>query len=244
MSPITIPPSDDLPPRDLAQLNPLLLARHEFESVFSNAARRARNWQLVAFTALGLLALRLVQDGYATLTARIVPYVVEVDQLGRAQAFGPADPLKATDRRIVIAQLAQFVRDVRTVIPDGPAQADVMRRAYAYADQGAGAYLNAYFADPAHDPRVLGRDLSRQVDVTSVLLLPNSQTWKIQWSETELPRQTGATTGFAPRTSAWEALLTTRVVPPKDVNTLELNPLGLYVTSITWTRIGTPSPSS
>lgn len=240
MSPITNPPHDDLPPRDLAQLNPLLLARHEFESVFSNAARRTRNWQLVAFTALGLLALRLVQDGYATLTARVVPYVVEVDRFGRAQAFGPAAPLKSTDHRIVMAQLAQFIRDVRTVIPDGPAQADVMRRAYAYADQGAGSYLNAYFADPTHDPRVLGRDLSRQVEVTSVLLLPNSQTWKVQWTETELPRQSGAATSFAPHVSAWEALLTTRVVPPRDATMLDLNPLGLYITSITWTRIGAP----
>jgi len=223
--------------------NSYLAARAEFESVFSNAARRARNWQLVAFIALGLLAFRIGQEGYATVTSRIVPYIVEVDQFGRAQAFGPAEPLKATDQRIIIAQLAQFVRDVRTVIPDAPAQADVMRRAYAYADQGAGVYLNTYFADPAHDPRLLGLELSRHVEVTSVLPLPNSHTWKVQWTETDTPRQTDAVTSFTPRISAWEALLTTRVVPPKDASTLELNPLGLYVTSVTWTQLGAATPS-
>jgi type IV secretion system protein VirB5 len=229
--------------------NPYLAARHEFESVFSNAARRARNWQLVAFITLGLLTLRIIQDGYVTATARIVPYIVEVDQFGRAQRFGPAAPLKATDRRIVIAQLAQFIRNIRTVVPDAAAQADVMRSAYAYVDRGAGVYLNSYFSDPEHDPRVLGTHLTRRVEVTSVLPLPNSNTWKVQWTETETPRQDANATSSVPRVTSWEALLTTRVVPPKDTALLDLNPLGLYVTALSWTRIGStlasrPNPST
>ncbi len=218
--------------------NPFLAARHEFETVFSRAAHRARNWQIVAFVSLGMLGMRLLQDGYVTLTTRVVPYVVEVDRFGQAQAFGPAEPLKATDRRVLIAQLARFVHDLRSVLTDPAAQADVMRGAYAMVDPGAAAMLNAYFTDPANDPRALGRTLSRRVEVTSVLQLPKSQTWRIQWTERDEPRQSGSATPFAPRVAAWEGLFTTRVAPPKDTATLELNPLGLYVTSVTWTRIG------
>lgn len=224
--------------------NPFLTARDEFETVFSRAAQRTRNWQLVAFASLGMLGLRLVQDGYVTLTTRVVPYVVEVDRFGRAQAFGPAEPLKTTDRRVMIAQLARWIRDLRGVLPDPAAQAEVMRGAYAMVDPGAAAMLNAYFTDPGNDPRALGRVLMRRVDVTSVLPLPGSQTWRVQWTETETPRQNGSALSFAPRVTAWEGLFTTRVAPPKDTATLELNPLGLYITAITWTRVGSTAADS
>src|SRR5690349_15885453 len=61
--------------------------RAEFNSVFADLARGKRNWQLMAFGALsvaGVLAAGLV---VVAAQSRVAPYVVEVDKLGRAQAF-------------------------------------------------------------------------------------------------------------------------------------------------------------
>lgn len=225
------------PTSSAASDNPFLRARAEFEHVFTNLARARRNWQLVAFAALALLALRIVQDGYMTLTAHVVPYVVEVDKFGRAQAFGPAEPLKATDRRVLIAQLALFIRNIRTVLPDATAQADMMSSAYAYVAPSAANTLNAYFAQPQNDPRLVGQRVTRRVEVTTVLQVPGTQTWKMQWTEIE----TAPHSGDPPRESAWEAYLAVTMIPPKTTETLQLNPLGVYVTAINWTRIGADS---
>jgi type IV secretion system protein VirB5 len=234
---------------------PHLRGRTEFESVFGSLARAKRNWQIVAFGCLGVSAL--LAGGLVTVAtqSRITPYVVEVDRLGRAQAFGPAEQLRLTDRRVVASQLATFVHDVRTIVGDPVAQADLVRRAYAFVDQGAANFLNAYFADPANDPRFLGREATRLVEITGVLPVPGPPmngvraaagaqgtgsaaaalpaTWKVSWTETMIPRSLGG----APQVSAWEGYVTTRLAAPRDAERIALNPLGLYVTSVTWTRL-------
>jgi type IV secretion system protein VirB5 len=214
-----------------------LRGRTEFNSVFADLAKGKRNWQLAAFGAIAVAGV--LAAGLVTLAtqSRITPYVVEVDRLGRAQAFGPAERLKASDERVITSQLAGFIRDIRSVVADPAAQADLVRRAYAYVDQDAAPFLNTHFTAPANDPRLLGRELTRLVEVTSVLPLPAgpgpTRTWKVSWTETSIPRATGG----QPTTTAWEAYLTTRVVPPATSERITLNPLGLYVTSINWTQL-------
>ncbi len=213
----------------------ILKARAEFHDRFSDLARGKRSWQLAAFGLLALLAA--VTGAYIRLasTSRITPYVVEVDRLGRAAAFGPAEQLKSTDQRVVVAQLALFIRDLRSVYADPGAQKELIYRAYAYVADSARGFLDRTFADPRHDPRVLAQRLTRQVEVGSVLQVPGSDTWKLQWTETETPRRVGQT-----RTSAWEAYLTVKVRPPETAETILDNPLGLYITALNWTQIQTP----
>ena len=212
--------------------------RAEFNTVFGDLAKGKRNWQIVAFCAL---AIGFLLAGGLTAVAtqsRITPYVVEVDQLGRAQAIGPADQMKAVDQRVVVAQLARFVRDIRTVLGDPAGQADLIKRAYAFVDQRATPFLNEYFTGPANDPRILGKDFTRLVEISSILSVPTitsdgSQTWKVSWTESAIPRAGGG----AASESAWEGYFTTRISPPTTLDRITVNPLGLYVTSINWTEL-------
>ncbi len=222
-----------------------LTARHEFQSVFGDLAKGKRNWQVVAFLALALCALFAITVMRLALTSRITPYVVEVDHLGRAVAVGPAEPLARTDRRVVIAQLATFIKNVRTVVPSMAAQRDVLQRAYALVNGRAAEFLNTYFADPTRDPRRLGQSLTRLVEVTSLLSIPSetphtassTETWKVQWTETVIPVAADAVS----ETTAWEAYLTVQLRPPTHTDGIELNPLGLTILTITWSPIGLPS---
>lgn len=224
--------------------------RAEFAGAFGDLARSRRNWQLAAFGALGVAGVLSV--GFVTLAtqARITPYVVEVDRLGRAQAFAPAERIAAADPRVVTSAVAGWVRDIRTVVADAVAQQDMVRRAYAFLDQGAAGWLDAYFTDPARDPRVLAATLSRTVEVTSVLPLPAAPgavrpgpnvpaTWKVAWLETDYLRG-----GGPPTTAAWEGYLTTRQVPPTTSDRMEANPLGLFITSVNWTQVTPPRPAA
>jgi type IV secretory pathway TrbF-like protein len=214
-----------------------LTARTEFAGVYGDLARGKRNWQLMALALVTVLVIETVGYIRLSLTARVTPYVVEVDKLGLARALGPVEPLRRTDARLVVAQIAEFVRDVRTVVPSEAAESDVMARAYAFVDQGGAMFLNAYFTDPKNNPRVLARTITRTAQVTAVLPTGDGwEGWRVQWVETEYPVD-----GAPPVVHPWEAYVRVRLSPPVTTETIERNPLGVYVTSISWTQVGTPS---
>ena len=222
-------------------------ARREFAGVFGDLARGKRNWQLIAYTLAAILGVATLAAARLSFSARVVPYIVQVDQLGRIGFVTPAERMREPDDRLVASQLAEFIHSVRTILPAAAAsaQAEMLKRAYAFAMPEAAGYLNSYFSEPDHDPRVLSRRLIREVDVGSVLRVPDpdrsvahregtAQTWRLQWTETDRPTQAGDST----RVTAWEGYLTVRVVPPRTTETVQQNPLGLFITSIAWTRVG------
>jgi len=219
--------------------NPFLAARHEFMNAFGDLARGKRNWQLIAYALAGLLALVAIADLRLAASSRVVPYVVHVDRLGQVLTVGPAEDLKQPDQRLVASELARFIRSIRTVLPAAAAagQAEMLRRGYTAVAPEAAAFLNDYFANPVNDPRVLGLRLTRQVDVTGVLRVPHSDVWRLQWTETERSTQPGGLR----RTAAWEGYVTVRLVPPRTVEAVQDNPLGLAVTSVNWTQVGASS---
>jgi len=215
--------------------NQFVAARTEFSNAFGDLARAKRNWQLVAFAlvlvllALGMANLRLVT------TARVVPYIVQQDKLGQIVALGAAERMISPDQRLIASQVAQFIRAVRTVVPAtaSAAQGEMIRRAYSFAAPEAAAFLNQHFGDSHNDPRVLGSRLTRQVQVTGILAVPKSDVWRVRWEEIERPTQPGGLT----RHTDWEGYFTVRLVPPVNAETIQDNPLGIYVTSISWTQL-------
>lgn len=221
-------------------------ARREFGSAFGDLARGKRNWQVVAYALAGVVALEAIAMIGLAGAARTIPYVVRVNQLGRVDAVGPASPLRDPDAALVASQLADFIRSVRTVLPAAAvsAQAALLRHGYAFATPEAASFLNSYFGDPEHDPRILGTRLTREVSVTSALRVPDAggrrgksdaraQTWRLQWTETDRPTQLGDSTA----TSGWEGYVTVQLIPPTRAETVQENPLGLFITSIAWTKV-------
>src|ERR1700722_10028765 len=120
-------------PGDCPAADPrFLTARHEFANAFGDLARGKRNWQVVAFWSLGLLTVCVISYIRIANSARVVPYLVEVDKLGQVMTAREAEVMQAPEPRLIASQLAGFVRAVRTVLPASPpmVQADMMRRAY------------------------------------------------------------------------------------------------------------------
>ena len=218
-----------------SERSPFLAARREFSNAFGDLAKGKRNWQVVAFSLLGLLAVVTIAYVRLAAGARVVPYIVEVDKLGQVAAVTPITEPKAPEPRLVASQLADFIRNVRTVLPSAAAvaQGEMLTRAYAFTSSEAAGFLNSYFSDPRHDPRVLGSTLSRQVAVTSVLQVPKSPAWTVRWTETDVPTHAGG----LPRTAAWEGYLVVTLIPPMTESVVRANPLGVYITAINWTQL-------
>jgi type IV secretion system protein VirB5 len=216
--------------------NPYLNGRREWNERYGDYIAAARTWRMACF---GALAIALVATGgtvYLASQSRIVPYVVEVDKLGAALAVGPADRAAPADSRVLTAQLARWVFDLRSVYTDVAAERSLINEAYAgiARNSPALAATNDYFRE--HDPFQRARTETVTAQVESVLPI-SASVWRVEWEETVTARN-----GEGAGKAEWQADITVTVNPPSDAATVLLNPMGIYVTDYQWTKRlrGTP----
>ena len=104
-----------------------------YRNLFAEIAQAARLWQVFAFVELALIGLLLAGYLYLVSTGRVSVWIVEVDRLGRAHTFGPAERLHLSDRENVTRhQLTLLVRNLRTVSTDPVAQRQMLFEAFGY----------------------------------------------------------------------------------------------------------------
>ena len=205
---------------------PYLSARREWNERYGDYIARARNWRGAAFAALAISAVLALGVVWEAAQNKIVPYVVEVDKLGDAVAVARADRAAPADARVIKGQLAAWIVDVRSVSSDPTAQKSALARAYALTAATATTFLNDYYRQ--HSP--FGPTRTVAVSVNTVLPV-SDRTFQIQWSEDARDLQ-GRDVG----TTHWLASLTIAFDPPSDERGILSNPLGLYVTGISWTQ--------
>jgi type IV secretion system protein VirB5 len=161
--------------------------------------------------------------------SRVTPYVVEVNELGQTLVIGPAEKGRSADPRLVRYQVAEFIRKVRSIVADGAAEKQLLDAAYAHASGAATRFLNDHFK--VENPFLRMQERTVSVEVTSVLRLPASDSWQIQWTETHRGLD-----GAVLVRERWQAILTVAIRPGDRPDEIERNPLGLYVTDIQWTK--------
>jgi len=213
----------------MSESNPYVEARREWNDRYLELAHERRLWQLVAGAELLVLAMVLVGFVWLSLQHKIVPYVVEVDSLGAALAIKPADrSARPTDERIVRYQLAAFIRGTRQVMADRIAMKKGLEQVYAYARGPARTYLDEHYR--ANNPFEIAKTYLVVPTVTS--LLPVSGTsWQVRWMEEQRGRD-----GLLLGKSQWEGIVTIEIAPPTSEEAILMNPLGLYVTDLRWTK--------
>jgi type IV secretory pathway TrbF-like protein len=206
--------------------NPYLSARREWNERYGDYIARARSWRWAAFAALAVSLVLAIGVVWQAAQSKVVPYVVEVDKLGDAIAVARADRAATTDVRVVKAQLATWIVDVRSVSSDPLAQKSALSRSYALTAATATIFLNDYYRQ--HSP--FGQNRTIAVSVDAVLPV-SKQTYQLQWSEDARDLQ-----GRDLATTHWLASVTVAFDPPTDERGILSNPLGLYVTGISWTQ--------
>ncbi len=209
--------------------NPYLAARLEWNERYHGFVRAKRNWQVIAIVALVVNATLGLGILWQASQSRVTPYVIEVDQLGQTLVIGPAEKGHATDPRLVRFQVAEFIRKVRSIVADGAAEKQILDSAYAHVSGAATGFLNDHFNE--NNPFLRMQERTVSVDVTSVMPLPASDSWQIQWTETHRGLD-----GAVLVRERWQALLTVDIRPGNTPDQIEQNPLGLYVTNIQWTK--------
>ena len=207
-----------------------MAARAEWNERYGSYIASARNWRTAFFLSAAVSVMAVGGVVYIGSQSRLVPYIVEVNQLGDALAAQRADVASTPDTRLIRAQLARWVSDTRTVYLDAGAERAIITEAYGMVDRQSPAYtdLNNYFRE--NDP--FGRAQSQTVNVHITSVLPISQnTWRIEWNETVNSRD-----GSTQSTAHWQATVSIVLHPPSDSEIVLINPTGLYVQNFSWAQ--------
>ncbi|KIZ48100.1 MULTISPECIES: conjugal transfer protein TrbF [Rhodopseudomonas] len=206
---------------------PYQRAAQVWDERIGSARVQARNWRLMAFGCLilsGGFASALV---WQATTGTVVPWVVEVDNLGEAHAVGPAEAgFEPSDPQIAF-HLARFIEQVRAIPSDAIIVRQNWLRAYEFTTDRGALALNDYAR--ANDPFTRVGRQQIAVEVSSVIRAsPNS--FRVAWTERHYEN------GQLSKTERWTAILTIVIQPPRDAERLRANPLGIYVNAINWSR--------
>ena len=212
------PPEPETPYQRAGQL---------WDERIGSARAQAKNWRLMAFGGLFLTTGLSGALVWQSMQSRVVPYVVEVDALGQAQAVAPAaKDYRPTDPQIAWF-LGRFITGVRARSLDPVLMRENWLSAYDFATERASLFLGEYArtSNPFAD---VGRK-TVSVQVTSVVRASDTS-FQVKWTEQQYER------GSLASTSRWTAMLTVKIKPPRLADVLRKNPLGLYVDAIDWSR--------
>ena len=206
---------------------PYQRAAQVWDDRIGSARVQARNWRFMAFGSLALSAGLSAALVWQSTSGSIVPWVVQVDKLGQAQAVAPATADYQPNDAQIAFYLARFIEQVRSI----PADAIIVRqnwlRAYDFTTQGGALALNDYAR--ANDPFAKVGKTQIAVDVSSVIRASPSS-FRVAWSERRYQDGTLAST------ERWSAIVTVAVQPPHDAEALRKNPLGIYINAINWSK--------
>ena len=208
-------------------VTPYQKAAQAWDERMGAARVQARNWRLMAFCCLALSGGLAGALAWQSTQGTIVPYVVEVDELGQAQAVTPATPdYRPTDPQIAF-HLARFIENVRQVPADPIVLRQSWLRAYDFTTDRGALALNDYAR--VNDPFARVGDTQVSVEVSSVIRASDNS-FRIAWIERRYQN------GQLAATERWTAILTIAVQPPRDAEGLRSNPLGIFVHAINWSR--------
>ena len=217
--------------KDLHLANPYLAARKEWDERYGGLIKRAQNWRFAAMLALLVaFAEAVVILGVAT-RPKTVPYVVAVDSLGRVVASGAVERSSPVDRRMKETALSRWMQDLRGVTSDGLAQRRAIDRVYGMIGSGTVAQTLVTEFYRANQPFDRANKETVQVDV-NMILPTTEQTYEIDWTETARDPSGGVVS-----VGRWKAILTIVVNPSSDENVLQLNPFGIYVMNVSWSKV-------
>ena len=206
---------------------PYQKAAQAWDERIGSARVQARNWRYMAFGSLILAAGFAGALVWQSARGTVVPWVVQVDALGEAQAVAPASAdYEPTDPQIAF-HLGRFIEQVRSIPADPIIVRQNWLRAYEFTTDRGAAALNDFAR--ANDPFTRVGRQQIAVEVSSVIRAsPGS--FRVAWTERHYEN------GQLSATERWTAILTVVIQTPRSAERLRANPLGIYVNAISWSR--------
>lgn len=210
---------------------PWVNARIRHENTFLRQAQQIANWRLFAFFSLGIGAIAVGGIIYIGSQSKFIPYLVEVDKLGRTIAVRALDGSDATTdpRRLVYREMFDLIENLRTVTTDRLANDDRIDKAFTRLDGAANNYARSELKKAR--PNEIGATKSVQVKVKTALKLAG-KSWQVEWAEHSF-NLNGDEIGV----EQWRATVQYELAPSSDPAIFQRNPMGFTVTELNWQKV-------
>ena len=212
------------------QHNPYARAAAEWDQRIGSARVQARNWRYIAFASMILAVISTSGAVLLGVKKQVATYVVEVDKAGMPGRITLANE----PYRPAAAQVGYFVGELVRLVRERPLDPVVMRQQWTKAYQFlAGQAVNAMNEFAASDSGMKSLPgegaTARTVEISSILQKAND-TYQVRWVETTYSG------GIRRSREEYTGLFQVKLMPPRDESDAFKNPIGVYITSFTWSR--------
>ncbi len=218
----------------LKSTDPYIKARKEYEDITHNINAAKQNWQRMSFI-LGLALIISIASNILTIRkSYIVPYIVEVDNLGRALAVNEAQELPLNNEKIIKAFVYQYIDMARSIIADPESLRKNLSQVYKESTQSVKSnFLDVYYKENNPFDYVQKKG-TRHIEFL-VFLKEAQNTYVVEWREIERNYDNQVL-----NEAHYKALVSIIQIPPATEDQYRqnpLNPFGFYVTSLSWSKL-------
>ncbi|MGY0395050.1 VirB8/TrbF family protein [Fusobacterium sp. SYSU M8A802] len=199
-------------------------ATEQLFEFYAQQSKRIMTYKIIALSMLALTITSTLACIYLSTRSTLVPYVVEVDQLGEAKAIRQADQIyipKEVENRY-------FIRDIVLKMRSIPRDNVLFSRNFQQL---------SYFLTEAmlkkhqsilinEDTNTLSKQLiSRDINIISFNKVPRTKnTYQVKWNEKMYSAE-----GVEISDTDFVGLFTITIEQPKDIDEINYNPLGIVV---------------
>ena len=214
--------------------DPYIKARREYDEITHNINASKQNWQRIAFVLGTALIVSITSNIYTFNKAHVVPYIVEVDNLGRARATTEAKGVPLNDERIIKAFVYRYIDMARSVISDPEALRKDLTQVYQESVKSVqNNFLDEYYKN--NNPFDYAQKKGTRHIELLVFLKEAENTYSVEWREIERNYDNQVL-----GESHYKALVTVIQIAHTNEDQYRedpLNPFGLYVTSLSWAKL-------
>ena len=216
--------------------NPYLDARREWNERYGDYISRERSWKLAAMLSSLVALVAVMGVIYIGSQSKFIPFAIGVDELGRAQAYGPVSTTHSTDPKIIKASIIKFVEAWRTVSADAWLERKNIFDAYAFVSRTDPAYttLSEYWQQAENEPFKRATKETVTVEIKAVFPV-TEDSYQVEWVEILRDRQ-GKQKGEPLRFKGsfhW----TQGQLAQVDEKVLWINPFQIYIPNFAWSKV-------
>ncbi len=209
-------------------------ARLEYENLTHNITASKRNWQMATFILAVALNLSIAGLILTSNRSHVIPYVIEVDSLGRAMAIKEAKAYAVSDEKVIKAFLYDYIERARTIVADSEMLKSNLRQIYRTSIQSVQSnFLDPYYK--GNDPFDYAQKTGTKHVEPLICLRQAENTYSIEWREIDRNYENQVMSE-----SKYKALITIVQVPQTKEDQYRenpFNPFGFYITSISWSKL-------
>ncbi len=214
--------------------DPYVKKRTEYEYITDNLNAAKRNWQVLCYVLSVALILSIGCDYYAINKAHIIPYIVQVDDLGRAIATTEAKETTITNEKVIKAFVYQYIDNARSVVSDPESLTRNITQVYRESIKSVQVnFLNDYYK--GNNPYDYAQKKGTRHIEPIIFLKEGENTYSVEWREIERSYENEVLSE-----SHYKALVSVIQIPNTNEDKYKedpLNPFGLYVTSLSWAKL-------